>query len=255
MWKKRGTATLKGSSIGRSSCSKPSEHNGWIPAMASFESLATTFSPPSLPEPPRLSSCGRRWNKMCPASCSSPPCSRMSVPRSSSVSLIRLLVTKVNHRTQAYLGLAQYNATARNNAIWSLGMNTCCLHVLVWCRPLFHGFERVQPRPGALDFARGTHFFCSALVTFLRVQPGLLALVGAALGWKPCFFFSAWLVPYLRCKWLHKSQLTTANFQFTEGVVGKLGSKMCKNWRKNIIFMIKWWSTLCKIEQKCQNMW
>jgi hypothetical protein len=38
-------------------------------------------------------------------------------------------------------------------------------------------------------------------------------------------------------------------------VVGKLGSKMCKNWRKNIIFMIKWWSTLCKIEQKCQNMW
>ena len=188
MWKKRGTATLKGSSIGRSSCSKPSEHNGWIPAMASFESLATTFSPPSLPEPPRLSSCGRRWNKMCPASCSSPPCSRMSVPRSSSVSLIRLLVTKVNHRTQAYLGLAQYNATARNNAIWSLGMNTCCLHVLVWCRPLFHGFERVQPRPGALDFARGTHFFCSALVTFLRVQPGLLALVGAALGWKPCFF-------------------------------------------------------------------
>ena len=54
---KRGTATLKGSSIGRSSCSKPSEHNRWIPAMASFESLATTFSPPIfLPEPPRLAS-------------------------------------------------------------------------------------------------------------------------------------------------------------------------------------------------------
>ena len=128
----------------------------------------------------------------------------MSVQRSNSVSLIRLLVTKVNHRTQAYLGPGLYNATARNNAIWSLGMNTCCLHVLVWCRSLFHGFERVQPRPGALDFARDAHFFCSALVTFLRVQPGLLPLVGAALGWKPCFFFSAWLVPYLRCKWLPK---------------------------------------------------
>ena len=193
IWKKRGTATLKGSSIGRSSCSKPSEHNGWIPAMASFESLATTFSPPSLPEPPRLASKTVILRPPLEQDVSSAVLfptlhSYMSVPRSNSVSLIRLLVTKVNHRTQAYLGLAQYMATARNNAIWSLGMNTCCLHVLVLCRPLFHGFERVQPRPGALDFARSTHFFCSALVTFLRVQPGLLPLVGAALGWKPCFF-------------------------------------------------------------------
>ena len=176
----------------------------------------------------------------------------MSVPRSNSVSLIRLLVTKVNHRTQAYLGLGQYNATARNNAIWSLGMNTCCLHVLVWCRPLFHGFERVQPRPGALDFARGAHFLCSLSCGYS--QAFCLWLVQH---WDEShvFFFSAWLVPYLRCKWLPKSQLTTANFQFTEGVVGKLGSKMCKNWRKSSIFMIKWWSTLCKIEEKCQNMW
>ena len=61
------------------------------------------------------------------------------------------------------------------------------------------------------------------------------------------FLFSAWLVPYLRCKWLPKSQLTTANFHFTEGVVGKLASKMCRNWWKNsIIIHDKMGSTLCK---------
>ena len=49
----------------------------------------------------------------------------------------------------------------------------------------------------------------------------------------------------------------TPNFQFTEGGVGKLGSKMCKIEVKNNIFMIKWCPSCVKFSKQatmCGNI-
>ena len=139
----------------------------------------------------------------------------MSVPRSNSVSLIRLLVTKVNHRTQAYLGpgasTMQLLETMRSDlSVWThvacmswFGAGLCsmalngCSHVLEpWISHVVH-----------ISFAQRLSLSCGYSQAFC------LWLVQH---WDEShvFFFSAWLVPYLRCKWLPKSQLTTANFQF-----------------------------------------
>ena len=208
IWNIRGTATLKGSSIGRSSCSKPSEHNCWIPAMASFESLATTFSPPSLPEPPRLASktvilqppleqdvsCAVLFSSLHSCLFRAATVSRWYVCWSPKLTTGRKRIWDLAYTMQLLETMRSDLSVWTHVACMSwFGADLCsmalngCSHVLEpWISHVVH-----------ISFAQRLSLSCGYSQAFC------LWLVQH---WDEShvFFFSAWLVPYLRCKWLPK---------------------------------------------------